>query len=185
MYLHHNFVVGLLNDLFGIQARGGCSCAGPYGHRLLGIDLDHQPPVRGGRRGWVRRHQARLGPGQLQLLHTRKRNSEFILDAVHLVANEGWKLLPQYLFDPVTGVWRHTAGVPEPPMSLADLSYSDGTARSTARRPGEPLTRLADYLEAARRAVNGSVPVSCPTVELSDQVERLRWFLLPAEVSQA
>lgn len=28
--LHHNFVCALLNDLFGIQARGGCSCAGPY-----------------------------------------------------------------------------------------------------------------------------------------------------------
>jgi selenocysteine lyase/cysteine desulfurase len=39
-YLHHNFIVALLNDLFGLQARGGCSCAGPYGHRLLGIDLD-------------------------------------------------------------------------------------------------------------------------------------------------
>jgi selenocysteine lyase/cysteine desulfurase len=32
--------VAMLNDLFGIQARGGCSCAGPYGHRLLGIDPD-------------------------------------------------------------------------------------------------------------------------------------------------
>ncbi len=39
-FLHHNFVVAVLNDLFGIQARGGCSCAGPYGHRLLGIDLE-------------------------------------------------------------------------------------------------------------------------------------------------
>ena len=39
-YLHHNFVVALLNDLFGIQTRGGCSCAGPYGHRLLGMDPD-------------------------------------------------------------------------------------------------------------------------------------------------
>src|SRR6266545_1982294 len=39
-YLHHNFVVALLNDLFGIQSRGGCSCAGPYGHTLLGIGLD-------------------------------------------------------------------------------------------------------------------------------------------------
>ncbi len=37
-FLHHNFVVALLNDLFGIQARGGCSCAGPYGHRLLNIN---------------------------------------------------------------------------------------------------------------------------------------------------
>src|SRR5262249_49146646 len=36
--LHHNFVVALLSDLFGIQCRGGCSCAGPYGHDLLGID---------------------------------------------------------------------------------------------------------------------------------------------------
>lgn len=36
-WLHHNFVVGLLNDLFGVQSRGGCNCAGPYGHRLLGI----------------------------------------------------------------------------------------------------------------------------------------------------
>jgi len=39
-YLHHNLVVALLNDLFGIQSRGGCSCAGPYGHRLLGIDIE-------------------------------------------------------------------------------------------------------------------------------------------------
>ena len=39
-YLHHNFVVAVLNDLFGIQSRGGCSCAGPYGHRLLGIDIE-------------------------------------------------------------------------------------------------------------------------------------------------
>ncbi|HET7830801.1 MAG TPA: aminotransferase class V-fold PLP-dependent enzyme, partial [Candidatus Limnocylindrales bacterium] len=39
-YLHHNFIVAVLNDLFGIQSRGGCSCAGPYGHRLLGIDLE-------------------------------------------------------------------------------------------------------------------------------------------------
>ena len=38
-HLHWNYVVALLNDLFGIQTRGGCSCAGPYGHRLLGIDL--------------------------------------------------------------------------------------------------------------------------------------------------
>jgi selenocysteine lyase/cysteine desulfurase len=35
--LHYGFVVSLLNDLFGIQVRGGCSCAGPYGHTLLGM----------------------------------------------------------------------------------------------------------------------------------------------------
>ena len=45
-YLHHNFVVAVLNDLFGIQSRGGCSCAGPYGHRLLGIDIERSHGVR-------------------------------------------------------------------------------------------------------------------------------------------
>ena len=34
------FVTSLLNDLFGIQSRAGCSCAGPYGHRLLDIGFD-------------------------------------------------------------------------------------------------------------------------------------------------
>lgn len=36
--LHGAFVAALLNDLFGIQSRGGCACAGPYGHTLLKID---------------------------------------------------------------------------------------------------------------------------------------------------
>ena len=61
-FLHHNYVVALLNDLFGIQSRGGCSCAGPYGHRLLGIDLDQSHEFEreitrgceGIKPGWVR-----------------------------------------------------------------------------------------------------------------------------------
>jgi selenocysteine lyase/cysteine desulfurase len=36
--LHGPFVAALLNDLFGIQARGGCACAGPYGHSLLHVN---------------------------------------------------------------------------------------------------------------------------------------------------
>lgn len=38
MYLHHTFVAALLNDLFGVQCRAGCVCAGPYAMDLLGID---------------------------------------------------------------------------------------------------------------------------------------------------
>ena len=37
LYLHHNFVVSLLNDLFGVQTRGGCACAGPYLQKLLAM----------------------------------------------------------------------------------------------------------------------------------------------------
>ena len=70
-YLHHNFVVALLNDLFGIQSRGGCSCAGPYGHRLLGIDLERSHEFEREIAARLRGDQARLGAGQLQLLHLR------------------------------------------------------------------------------------------------------------------
>ena len=37
---HFNLVVKLLNDKFGIQTRGGCSCAGTYGHFLLNVDQE-------------------------------------------------------------------------------------------------------------------------------------------------
>lgn len=44
--LDGHFVAALLNDLFGIQARGGCACAGPYGHGLLNIDESHSLAYR-------------------------------------------------------------------------------------------------------------------------------------------
>jgi len=60
--LHHQFFTRLLSDLTGIQARGGCACAGPYGHRLLGLgksesDATIQALGRGdeiAKPGWVR-----------------------------------------------------------------------------------------------------------------------------------
>ena len=72
-YLHHNFAVALLNDLFGIQSRGGCSCAGPYGHRLLGIDLDRSREFDREIAHGCEGIKARLGPGELQLLPLRGR----------------------------------------------------------------------------------------------------------------
>ncbi|HHQ47455.1 MAG TPA: aminotransferase class V-fold PLP-dependent enzyme, partial [Acidobacteria bacterium] len=101
-FLHHNFVVALLNDLFGIQARGGCSCAGPYGHRLLHIDREHSRRFRdainsgceGIKPGWVRVNFNYFCSDTV---------TDFILQAVHLIAEHGWKLLPHYEFEPETG----------------------------------------------------------------------------------
>jgi selenocysteine lyase/cysteine desulfurase len=39
-YIHQQLLTRLLSDRYGIQARGGCACAGPYVHRLLDIDVD-------------------------------------------------------------------------------------------------------------------------------------------------
>ncbi|MEO0814632.1 MAG: aminotransferase class V-fold PLP-dependent enzyme, partial [Myxococcota bacterium] len=96
-FLHHNFVVALLNDLFGIQARGGCSCAGPYGHRLLGIDLmrshEFEREITNGcegvKPGWVRVNFNYFISDEVL---------EFILTSVLWVAEHGWKLIPDYRF---------------------------------------------------------------------------------------
>ena len=38
--IHYNLIVGLMSDRFGIQARGGCACAGTYGHYLLNVSYE-------------------------------------------------------------------------------------------------------------------------------------------------
>jgi selenocysteine lyase/cysteine desulfurase len=43
--MHHDLIVKMLNDRYGIQTRGGCSCAGTYGHYLLGIDHDESDKI--------------------------------------------------------------------------------------------------------------------------------------------
>jgi selenocysteine lyase/cysteine desulfurase len=43
--IHYNIIVKLLNDRYGIQTRGGCSCAGTYGHYLLYVDAEHSKRV--------------------------------------------------------------------------------------------------------------------------------------------
>jgi len=39
-FLHYNFIASLLNDLFGVQSRGGCSCASTYGQECLGMNKE-------------------------------------------------------------------------------------------------------------------------------------------------
>jgi selenocysteine lyase/cysteine desulfurase len=105
-YLHPKFVTVLLNDLFGIQSRAGCSCAGPYGHRLLGIDQ----PTSELYRDWVRKGFQGIKPGWCRVgFHYSMDDVEadFIMDAVEFVAAQGHRFLPLYAFDPGTGMWSH------------------------------------------------------------------------------
>jgi selenocysteine lyase/cysteine desulfurase len=186
-YLHHNFVVSLLNDLFGIQSRGGCSCAGPYGHRLLGIDLDRSHEFEreishgceGIKPGWVRINFNYFVSDAVV---------DYIVEAVSLVAEEGWRLLPDYTFDPATGLWRHRAGPVEPPLRLDQVAYDPGSGAMTYPHHDEPVPEsvLPGYLDEARavmaaaatRSAAGDEPV--PADAVSADIEHLRWFELPA-----
>jgi hypothetical protein len=184
-HLHHNFVVAVLNDLFGIQSRGGCSCAGPYGHRLLGIDyatsLKYESETRKGCDG--------IKPGWARVnfnYFIEEEIFDFICSAVEIVASDGWKLLPQYKFNPESGLWRHAAGAPEPPLSLNDISYASGRMEYSSHRHREPASRLVDYLVEARELLAAPMRTDLPIdhPDLDAEFELLRWFPLPAEVAQ-
>jgi selenocysteine lyase/cysteine desulfurase len=183
-YLHHNFVVALLNDLFGIQSRGGCSCAGPYGHRLLGIDLEHshafQHEIAAGCEG--------IKPGWVRVNFTYfldETVADYIIEAVKFVARDGARFLTDYRFDPPTGLWHHRNAALDPPLRLSDVRY-DGPGRAMVC-PTYAATadvgvlrdhlRDAELLAAQRdRPVDGITPTG-----LRADVEALRWFDLPAD----
>jgi selenocysteine lyase/cysteine desulfurase len=182
--LHSHFVGALLNDLFGIQARSGCFCAGPYVHRMYPIDDE-----------WSGRMDAEASLGHLgaKLAFVRvnfnyamsKAVFAYIVDAVHLLADEGWKLLPLYRFDPFSGLWHHESGRPRPPLTLHDVSFASGTLEFRGPRATEPEHVLGRYLEEARqviRTIEASPPDTLarePTT--TPDFERIRWFPLPSE----
>jgi selenocysteine lyase/cysteine desulfurase len=185
-YLHHNFIVALLNDLFGIQSRGGCSCAGPYGHRLLGIDIETSHEFE----REIARGCEGIKPGWVRVnfnYFISEAVFEFILDAVDLVATEGWRLLPDYAFDPAAGLWRHRDGLPEPPLSLRDIGYADGRMAYQGHRRHEPESQLATYVAEARALLaDRPRPLAAPTIDagaVGPDFEALRWFLLPEDVA--
>ena len=179
-YLHHNFVVALLNDVFGIQARGGCSCAGPYGHRLLEIGPARSHALRdeighgceGVKPGWTRVN--------FNYFITRAA-CDYIIDAAELIATGGYRLLPEYRFDPHTGLWRHTSGPPRPPLLLSEVCYGpDGAMAYPRRRAQATEAAFPRYLEQARELM-ASRPQHIGTgpTGLSPEFEALRWFPLP------
>jgi selenocysteine lyase/cysteine desulfurase len=182
-YLHHNFVVAVLNDLFGIQSRGGCSCAGPYGHRLLGIDLDQSHEFE----REITRGCEGIKPGWVRVNFNYFIDDEtlrYIIDAVALVADRGPALLPYYRFEPDSGLWRHRDGLATPPLSLHDVSYIDGEMRYRRRPTPVPEGGLAEYLAQARDLIDGlaaSRPAPIGLPDTSDDFEHLRWFHYPDE----
>jgi selenocysteine lyase/cysteine desulfurase len=183
--LHPHFVVAVLNDLFGIQARAGCFCAGPYLQRLNHIGAETVAKMEcevlrgheGVKLGWFRvNFNYFVSPVVV----------DYIVDAVQLMANEGHKLLALYRFDPFTGLWHHRDARSRPPVSLYDVSYAGGAMQFAAPRTTAPESVLADQLAQAAELV-AALPAQLaaePDVEdpvLPSSFEGIRWFPLPGE----
>ena len=104
--VHYNLVVALLNDRFGIQVRGGCSCAGTYGHLLLNVSRDVSEAIT------CKIDQGDLSekPGWVRLsLHPTMTDEEleYILDAIEAVAKHAPEWSLDYKFDPHRGEFFH------------------------------------------------------------------------------
>lgn len=104
--LHYNLIVKLLNDIYGIQVRGGCSCAGTYGHYLLHID-----PTRSKRiTDEINHGDLSEKPGWVRLsLHPTMSDKELNLcmDALKDIVINGNRLAKYYNYSTVTNEFHH------------------------------------------------------------------------------
>ena len=170
--------------MFGIQARGGCSCAGPYGHRLLGIDLDRSrefdEAIAHGCEG--------IKPGWTRVSFNyfiSETVFDYIVEAVDLIATHGWRLLGEYRFELTSGLWRHRAGAVEPPIRLTSIGYDPATGDlllPVLPHQRAPESALTTYLADARRILETSSEtdeIQDSTPHLLPSLEHLRWFDLP------
>lgn len=178
-HLHPKFVTRLLNDLFGIQSRAGCSCAGPYGHRLLGIGDDlsqrYRCEVQAGRQG--------LKPGWVRIsLHyvMDEIDVDFLARAVSFVAREGGRFLPLYRFDVQTGAWCHRE---EDDCAGSDFGLASALRSGAETAPSVSLDRAADYqralAEAERWAAGLPVAATEVSADLAGADPELVYFTVP------
>ncbi|EGZ21996.1 hypothetical protein PHYSODRAFT_490733 [Phytophthora sojae] len=194
-FLHHNFVCALLNDTFGIQARGGCQCAGPFGSRLLGLSREHIVDLG---HAVVAKHEI-LKPGVTRMsfpYFAEEEEVDYVLQAVHFVANHGWKFLPQYDFNCRTGVWRHIsrAEVAFPDKKFLSAMQMDEAEAVRSSTVVEPIHDMAAHrrqnLEQAAKLADRSIQEAAaskfhPGERVADSYEGLRWFAYPSEAIDA
>ncbi len=99
--VHQQLFTRMLSDIYGIQARGGCACAGPYAHRLLGIDRPTSEALHAAlsageelkKPGWVRLNFSYL---------MSEETVQFIIDSVNDLSQRTEEFAPFYAADPVT-----------------------------------------------------------------------------------
>lgn len=172
-YLHPKFVTKLLSDLFGIQSRAGCSCAGPYGHVLLGIDKDKSQKLQ----RIIRRGYNGLKPGwvRINLHYTSTRDDlEYLLSAIRFLARQGHRFLSLYKFDIYTSEWKHRNDTPRSvPMNL-DVDFA-AEAIADSRISGARRTYLEKAHQLAEQIEDGN-EASAPERPMDEDTQDLMYF---------
>uniref|UniRef100_A0A336LW84 CSON006245 protein n=1 Tax=Culicoides sonorensis TaxID=179676 RepID=A0A336LW84_CULSO len=191
-FLHHRFVVAVLNDVFGIQASA---------HNFMGmaIGISNQLAIEYERILSDETTNRDLSPGYTRItlpFFMSDNEVGFILEALKMVATEGWKLLPQYEIDVKTKEWRHHSNsLAKERKFLSTIRYIDGKMLFTDRRisgAGTYPQSYSDCLQTARNLFNRSrkmairaTPSDSLNLKLQKETEeRLRWYMLPGEAHE-
>lgn len=105
-YLNPKLCTTLLNDLFGIQTRAGCSCAGPYGHKLLDITNEKAKRCKVTiNRGY---HCVKLGWLRVNFHYTMSEDEfNFLCDAIDFIATYGYLFIQDYVINLKNSTWTH------------------------------------------------------------------------------
>ena len=104
--LHYNLVVKLLSDRYGIQVRGGCACAGTYGHFLLDVTYDHSHRIT----EMINRGDLSEKPGWVRLsLHPTMTDDELetVIKAIREIRENGSLWGEDYIYNRRTNEFRH------------------------------------------------------------------------------
>ncbi len=171
--LHPKFVARLINDLFGIQTRAGCSCAGPYGHHLMKIQdqvsdfyrcLITNAGYNGIKPGWVRLN-----------MHYSMTEAEvdYLIEAVKFVIEHGHKFLTLYEFNIYNGEWEHLQHKMPKPLELSlELGFED----SLDPQPiPDAESKYPWYLEQAKQ-IAASLPDDFELKRCEPELDRLVFF---------
>lgn len=177
--LHPRLVTVLLNDLFGIQSRAGCSCAGPYGHALLDIDDSHTQKIRDA----VLDGHAGMRPGWCRVsLHWLMSDAEidYLIEAVTFIADQGWRFMSLYAFDSASGAWNWRGEAVESPQTLPEdvMAPLRTTLRDATPRPD----RFRQTLETARETAGRLQACEEKSFGcLCEDLEPVRYFSVPVQ----
>ncbi len=122
--IHYNLFVRLLNDKFGIQVRGGCACAGTYGHFLLEVSHERSQEIT----DRINHGDLSTKPGWVRLsLHptTTDREISDIIDAVKYITANIDDLCDNYNYNLKKNEYEHKNFPPVSENSLKDLFKID------------------------------------------------------------
>jgi selenocysteine lyase/cysteine desulfurase/tRNA(Ile)-lysidine synthase TilS/MesJ len=190
--LHYNFVSALLNDLFGIQSRGGCSCASTYGQQCLGLTEDHTEKLE----QIVCNGSEIFRPGYTRVnfpYYYDQYIHDYILDAIEFVANYGHLFLPHYAFKIESSKYYHRNEDEEKRRWLNQIDFKEGEIiipsliKESVEISKDCLGKHMEHAYDILKNIHDITKKTIGKAKINHKIlfadnEKYRWFIIPDDI---